>query len=84
METQSLCPQLLVWRQIYAVLEEAFQVADSAGMPPPPPVFNMQSWALSTFANKQQRWAETCAWAERYGFKYLIENLSTDDYYDGD
>jgi hypothetical protein len=84
METQPLCPQLLVWRQIYTALEEAFLQAGVDGMPPPPPVFNMQSWSLSTFAHKQQRWAATCAWAEQYGFKNLIADISADDLYDGD
>jgi hypothetical protein len=84
METKPLCPQLLVWRQIYVVLEEAFRQAGVAGMPPPPPVFNMQNWAMSTFAHKQQRWAETRAWAEQYGFKHLIAQLSDNDFYDGD
>jgi hypothetical protein len=84
METKPLCPHLHVWRQIYAVLEEAFRQAGVAGMPPPPPVFNMQSWALSTDAHKRQRWAATRAWAEQYGFKQLIAQLSDNDFYDGE
>ena len=84
MEKNQLCPQLLAWRQIYTVMEEACRMAGDACMSPPPPVFNMQSWELSTYAQKQQRWASTRLWAEQYGFEYLIEGLSDDDFYDGD
>ena len=84
MEKKPLCPQLLVWRQMYTVMEEACRRAGDAGMPLPPPVFNMQSWSLSTDAQKQQRWAATRVWAEQYGFEHLIEELSDDDFYDGD
>jgi hypothetical protein len=84
METKPLCPQLLAWRQIYTTLEEAFRQAGRPDMPPPPPVFNMQSWALSTDVQKQQRWAATRIWAEQYGFTHLIGELSEDDLYDGD
>jgi hypothetical protein len=84
MEKQPICPHLLAWRQLYATLEEAYRQSGSAGMPPPPPSYNMQAWELSSDAHKQRRWADTKAWAEQYGFYHFISELGPDDYYDGD
>jgi len=84
MEKQPVCPQLHIWRQLYTALEEAYQQASVAGMPPPPPVYNMQAWELSTDSQKQQRWAATRAWADQHGFAHLISDLSDDECYDGD
>ncbi len=75
METQSLCPQLLVWRQIYTVLEEAFLQAGVDGMPPPPPAFNMQSWSLSTFAHKRQRGPQPVPGRSSTGSSSSLVNL---------
>ncbi len=84
MEKQPICPQLLVWRQLYSTLEEAWQKAGVAGMPPPPPVFNMQAWELSSDVQKQQRWAATRAWAREHGFYDRIDGIAPEDFYDGD
>jgi hypothetical protein len=84
MERKPLCPLLHIWRQIYTVLEEAYERAGVAEMPPPPLVFNMQGWQLSTDSQKEQRWVETRAWAEQHGFARLIGHLSDDEFYDGE
>ena len=84
MEKQQICPQLLVWRQLYATLEEAHHAAGVAGMPPPPPAYSMHAWELSSDAHKQQRWADTQAWAKQHGFYHYISELGPEDYYDGD
>ena len=84
MEKQPVCPQLHIWRQLYTALEEAYQQASVAGMPPPPPVYNMQAWELSSDVHKQQRWADTQAWAKQHGFYHYISELGSEDYYDGD
>lgn len=84
MAAQHICPQLHIWRQLYADLEAAYQAAGAPGMPPPPPAYNMQAWELASPDHKRQRWAETQAWAQQYGLYHRIEALGPDDYYDGD
>ena len=84
MEKQPICPQLHMWRQLYVTLEEAYHAAGAAGMPPPPPAYNMQAWELSSDAQKQQRWEATQEWARQYGFSHLLDMLGPGEYYDGD
>jgi hypothetical protein len=83
MSSQPVCPQLHVWRQIYASLAEAREQAGDAAIPMPPQVFNMQGWMLSTDANKHSRWSATIVWATEYGFSTLIPDLPDHDWYDG-
>jgi hypothetical protein len=68
MEEKPLCPLLHCWRQIYVSLEEARARAGNPDVPPPPIVFNMQGWMLSSDAEKSRRWEGTVAWARTHGF----------------
>ena len=83
MSEQPLCPQLYLWRQIYTSLSEARDLADSKDLPMVPQVFNMQGWMLSTDENKRKRWEATLVWADEYGFKDVIPELSSDEWYEG-
>jgi len=83
MERQVLCPQLHVWRKIYAVLEEAYEQVGRAGTAPPL-VFNMQGWQLSGDVQKKERWEALVSWAAGHGFAHLIGELSPDEWYDGE
>lgn len=84
MKKEQLCPQLHIWRQVFVVLEQAREQAGDAAMPMPPLVFNMQGWMLSDDRQKQQRWTETRAWAEKHGFLNLIPEFADDEWYDGE
>jgi len=83
MPEKPVCPQLHLWRQIYASLSEAREQAGDTAIPMPPQVFNMQGWMLSTDTNKGSRWNATIAWAAQYGFSHVIPELCEHDWYDG-
>ena len=83
MSDTAICPQLHLWRQIYASLAEARDEVGDRTIPMPPQVFNMQGWLLSSDTNKANRWNATVSWAQEYGFSHVIPEFSEQDWYEG-
>jgi len=83
MSKQALCPQFIIWRRIFATLDEAWRKSGDKENPPPN-VFNFQGWAKSSNERKKALWGKTLSWAEDNNFGELIPELYEDDLFDGD
>ena len=83
MSKQALCPQFIIWRRIFATLDEAWRKSGDKENPPPN-VFNFQGWAKSSNERKKELWGKTLFWAENNNFEELIPELYEDDLFDGD
>ncbi len=80
---KQICPQFIIWRRIFATLDEAWRKSGDKENPPPN-VFNFQGWAKSNDEMKHELWEKTLSWAEKNGFGNLIPELTDDDIFDGD
>ena len=83
MSSNQICPQFIIWRRIFAILDETWRKKSDKGNPPPN-VFNFQGWTKSSNEKKKKLWEETLNWAENNGFAELIPELYEDDMFDGD
>lgn len=84
MSDQYICPRFIIWRRIFAILDDAWRKRIDPEMPPPPNVFNFQGWTKSSLQKKQELWEKTRDWARKNGFFDLIPELYDDDMYDGE
>ena len=84
MSEKPICPRFIIWRRIFAILDDAWRKADNSDIPRPPNVFNFQGWTKSDLEKKQLLWRETLSWAEKNGFSEIIPELTEDDIFDGD
>ena len=83
MSEQHICPQFIIWRRIFAILDEAWRKTGIKENPPPN-VFNFQGWTKSNNKKKQELWEETLLWAQNNGFSNLVPELCDEDLFDGD
>ena len=84
MSSDQICPRFIIWRRIFAILDDAWRKSGNKDAPPPN-VFNFQGWTKSNNEKKKELWEETLSWAEQNGFKELIPELYEDDmFFDGD
>ena len=83
MSLKQICPRFIIWRRIFAILDEAWRKSGTKENPPPN-VFNFQSWTKSNNYKKQALWEETLTWADKNGFKDMIPELYDDDMFEDD
>ena len=83
MPSNKICPQFIIWRRIFAILDEAWRKTGDKENPPPN-VFNFQGWAKSSNERKKELWEKTLSWAKNNDFEELIPELYDDDLFDGD
>jgi hypothetical protein len=81
MSSNQICPQFIIWRRIFAILDEAWRKKGDKENPPPN-VFNFQGWTKSSNAKKKELWTATLTWADKNGFKDLIPELYDDDMFE--
>lgn len=74
MSGQKICPRFIIWRRIFAALDDAWRKSDNKENPPPN-VFNFQGWTKSNDQKKQELWKKTLSWAEDNGFSDLLPEL---------
>jgi hypothetical protein len=61
-----------VWDEVYRRLRDA---AAKAELPPPPVPLILAGWDVSSDAEKQDRWRDTVAWAEKNGMNPSLTNI---------
>jgi len=83
MSEQHICPRFIIWRRIFAILDEAWRKRTDPQIPPPPNVFNFQGWSKSSDQKKHAQWKKTLDWARTYGFFETIPELYEEDMFDG-
>ncbi len=75
-----VCPKPIQWSDAYQRLQSAWH-ADGQQGDPPPQLLILSGWAFSSDLDKQQRWQQTIAWAERHSYSHLLPSLTEDDCY---
>lgn len=72
---QAVCPVPIAWARMHRRLLKAWERNGDGTMPRPPVPLILSGWWHSSDFEKQQRWRDTLAWAERYGFSQEIPAL---------
>ena len=78
-----LCPQPGKWHEIYQALERARENRQDPYIPKVPVPLILNGWVFTEDWEKELRWKETTAWAERYGFADEIPQIDEEDKYYG-
>ena len=73
-----VCPRPNVWAELHRRLQEA---STTNRLPPPPVPLILAGWWGSNDVQKQNRWQEALAWAERYGLGALLGDVAEESMY---
>ena len=72
-----ICPNPSYWHDVFEQLSDAAAKADRY-IPPPPQPLILGSWLGASEMEKRERWRQTVAWAEKWGFIAIIEAITPD------
>ncbi len=72
---QEICPLPIHWHRVHMALSEAAVAADRK-IPPPPTPLILSGWNFTNDVVKHERWRQTVAWAEKWGFAGIIQELT--------
>lgn len=71
-----ICPKPDTWAELHRRLQEAAR--KNSRIPPPPVPLILAGWAYSNDVEKRNRWQDTLAWADRYGLRTLLSDVTDD------
>ena len=74
---EDICPLPIHWHRVFTRLSDA-AVESNRNIPPPPTPFILAGWAYTNDVGKRERWRQTIAWAEKWGFTAITEELTSD------
>lgn len=73
-----VCPLPGAWDRVFHKLSRA-TAGNEAPKPPVPLILN--GWFFSNDFDKQQRWRETCLWAEEHHLEDIVGGIAADEWY---